>query len=133
MSTAKTAQGCCSGQAAAADPAQAAGVYSPAVDELVAIGAAIACNCERCFKYHFARAKELGVTNDDMARAVAMAQKVKTSPARAILELTQRHLHGAAIPFEDATGTDECANPELNEPTETKACCCSKSRSQHPA
>jgi AhpD family alkylhydroperoxidase len=106
--------------------AQSGSLYSPAVDELVAISAAIACNCERCFKYHFARAKELGVTNQDMARAVATGQKVKTSPARAILELAQRHLHGAVIPLEDAAATDACARPELDEPDNVKAGCCSK-------
>ena len=31
-------------------------LYSTAVEELVAIGAAIACNCEPCFKYHFREA-----------------------------------------------------------------------------
>ncbi len=31
-------------------------LYSAAVEELVAIGAAIACNCEPCFKHHFREA-----------------------------------------------------------------------------
>ena len=43
------------------------GLFSPAVAELVAIGAAIAANCEPCFKYHCAKAKKLGVSKDDIA------------------------------------------------------------------
>jgi arsenite methyltransferase len=67
-------------------------VYTQEVAELVAIGAAIAANCEPCFKYHYSAANKLGVSNGDMAKAVAMAQAVKEAPARAILDLAERHL-----------------------------------------
>ena len=99
-------------------------MYSPVIDELVAIGAAIACNCERCFKYQYARAKELGVTNEDMARAVATAQKVKNSPAQVIRELAERHLR-TVIPSADASAPDACARPEPDEaePSPSGRCC----------
>jgi AhpD family alkylhydroperoxidase len=67
-------------------------VYTPAVAELVAIGAAIAANCEACLKYHSAQARKLGVSADDMACAVTMAQKVKEAPAKAVLELANKIL-----------------------------------------
>jgi AhpD family alkylhydroperoxidase len=73
-------------------------LYTPAVAELVAIGAAIACNCERCFKYHAGAAEKLGVSRDDMAKAVAMGNAVKEAPARAILDLADRHLKYSAAP-----------------------------------
>ncbi|MEW6487002.1 MAG: arsenite efflux transporter metallochaperone ArsD [Thermodesulfobacteriota bacterium] len=50
------------------------GLYSGAVEELVAIGAAIASNCEPCFKHHCGQALKLGVSREDMARAVRTAQ-----------------------------------------------------------
>jgi AhpD family alkylhydroperoxidase len=57
--------------AAWAGVAQAeASIYSAAVNELVAIGAAIAANCEPCLKYHYRAAQQLGVSKADMARAV---------------------------------------------------------------
>jgi AhpD family alkylhydroperoxidase len=59
-------------------------IYSEAVAELVAIGAAIAANCEPCFKFHFDRARKLGVSREDMGRAVATAKGVKETPARAM-------------------------------------------------
>ena len=34
-------------------------IYTDAVDELVAIGAAIASNCEPCLEHHVGRAREL--------------------------------------------------------------------------
>jgi len=51
--------------------------YSEAVQELVAIGAAIAANREPCFKCHFDKARKLGVSKEDMSRAITTAQTVK--------------------------------------------------------
>lgn len=68
------------------------GIYSDAVAELVAIGAAIASNCEPCFKYHFDRSRKLGVSNEDMLSAVATAKAVKETPAASILSLAERLL-----------------------------------------
>jgi AhpD family alkylhydroperoxidase len=76
-------------------------VYTPAVGELVAIGAAIAANCEPCFKHHYAQARKHGVSNEDMACAVTMAQNVKEAPARAVLDLANRFL-GASVSAEAA-------------------------------
>jgi AhpD family alkylhydroperoxidase len=69
-------------------------LYSEAVQELVAIGAAIASNCEPCFRFHYDKARKLGVSKDDMARAVATARMVKEAPARSVLELAERYLGG---------------------------------------
>jgi AhpD family alkylhydroperoxidase len=70
-----------------------ASIFTSQVAELVAIGAAIASNCEACFKFHFDAARKLGVSNADMLRAVDLAQKVKDSPARAVCDLADRYLH----------------------------------------
>ncbi|MBI5084177.1 MAG: arsenite efflux transporter metallochaperone ArsD [Acidobacteria bacterium] len=74
--------------------APAPSIYTDAVAELVAIGAAIAANCEPCFKYHFQQAKKLGVSREDMMRAVKTAQMVKETPAKAMLQLAHRFLEG---------------------------------------
>jgi len=67
-------------------------IFSEQVAELVAIGAAIAANCESCFKFHYDRARKLGVSRDDMLQAVAMAQTVKDAPAKSVLDLAHRIL-----------------------------------------
>ena len=67
-------------------------LFTDAVAELVAIGAAIASNCEPCFKFHFDKARKLGVSKEDMRQAVAMALRVKESPAKSMVELTDRFL-----------------------------------------
>jgi AhpD family alkylhydroperoxidase len=69
-------------------------LYTEAVAELVAIGAAIAANCDPCFKYHFQQARKLGVSREDMMLAAKTAQSVKETPARAMLQLAHRYLEG---------------------------------------
>jgi AhpD family alkylhydroperoxidase len=76
-------------------------LYTEAVKELVAIGAAIAANCQPCFRNHFDKARKLGVSKADMALAVATAKMVKEAPARAILELAEKYL-GAKVDSEPA-------------------------------
>jgi AhpD family alkylhydroperoxidase len=67
-------------------------IFTAAVAELVAIGAAIASNCEPCFRYHFDRARKLGVSKEDMWSAVKTAQMVKDRPARSVLDLARKYL-----------------------------------------
>jgi AhpD family alkylhydroperoxidase len=73
-------------------PGPAPSIYTEAVQELVAIGAAIAANCEPCFKFHYDKARKLGVAKDDLRRAVQTARAVKEAPAKAVLALAERYL-----------------------------------------
>jgi len=61
-------------------------------EELVAVGAAIAANCEPCLKFHFGKGLEAGLSADQLRGAVAVARKVKETPARHILEAAERLL-----------------------------------------
>jgi 4-carboxymuconolactone decarboxylase len=67
---------------------------TPAIAELVAIGAAIGCNCIPCLKYHIDQARTLGVRDDDILQAVALGNKVKQTPAKLILQQADRQLDG---------------------------------------
>ncbi len=89
-----------------------ASIFTDQVAELVAIGAAIAANCEPCFKFHYDKARKLGVSDADMRRAVDLAQKVKDSPARGMQELAKRLL--------DKGSSDSTAQPEAHAKT---GCC----------
>jgi AhpD family alkylhydroperoxidase len=59
---------------------------------LVALGAAIAANCEPCLKSHVGKAVEAGLSTDQLRAAVAVARKVKETPARHIQEAAERLL-----------------------------------------
>lgn len=67
-------------------------IFTDAVKELVAIGAAIGSNCETSFEHHYNEARKLGVSQDDIHLAVEMAQSVKDKAALSIWELAQKYV-----------------------------------------
>jgi AhpD family alkylhydroperoxidase len=93
--------------------------YSRAVEELVAIGAAIGANCESCFAYHFREARKAGVNRDDIALAVATARKVKEAAAGEIAKAAGRHLASAAT--EETLKVIPCCTPAAG--TSAGKCC----------
>jgi AhpD family alkylhydroperoxidase len=101
-------------------------LFTEAVAELVAIGAAIAANCESCFRFHYDRARALGVSRDDMMLAVTTAQTVKEAPAQAVLALAERYLQTPAgeKPEPRAKQSAGCCEPAATAaPVKTKRCC----------
>jgi AhpD family alkylhydroperoxidase len=95
--------------------------YSIAVNELVAIGAAIAANCEPCLKHHYHQAQQLGVSKADMARAVEMAAKVKDSPHQSILRLAGRLTGSGSNKPVDAS--DPCCGSQSAGESKGEKCC----------
>jgi len=90
--------------------------FSPIAAAYVAIGAAIASNCEPCLRYHVAAALKVGITLPDIAKAVALAAKVKETPAAAILKLA------ASL---TQTGGETSANPCGTPASAAAGCGCS--------
>ncbi len=97
-------------------------IYSPAVNELVAIGAAIVANCEPCLKYHCREAQQLGVSKTDMARAAEMGAKVKDSPHQAILKLADR-VTGSTL-SKPSSEPDACCGAQSNSDAPSSGKCC---------
>ncbi|WP_235209192.1 carboxymuconolactone decarboxylase family protein [Methylobacter sp. BBA5.1] len=91
----------------------ASSIFTEQVAELVAIGAAIAANCEPCFKYHYDQARKLGVSNTDMRRAVDLAQMVKDTPARAMLDIAQRYLGPQVLPHAEVKASPCCSTASV--------------------
>jgi AhpD family alkylhydroperoxidase len=81
-----------------------ASIYSPGVAELVALGASIASNCMPCFDYHYAKARELGLSDEDIALVVKTALGVKQASAQGVLGVAERHL-GRRFTTEGPEGT----------------------------
>jgi 4-carboxymuconolactone decarboxylase len=54
--------------------------------ELVAIGAAIGSNCVPCIEYHVPEAIKAGLTVEEIRASIHLADNVKQTPARKILE-----------------------------------------------
>ena len=97
-------------------------IFSPSVAELVAIGAAIGANCEPCFKHHYSQARKLGVSREDVAQAVALADKVKRAPAQNMLTLADRILRTTLSEKSGETPDPECCTGKAPKPAQRKCC-----------
>lgn len=75
--------------------------------ELIAIGAAIASNCEPCFRYHYDLARKAGVSREDMLEAVNTALGVKATPHKKVVETAQKFL--ASEEIQEITTSNPCA------------------------
>ena len=51
---------------------------------LISLGAATAANCVPCFEYYFKKATDVGLTSEEMEKAVAIGNKVKTGASIAM-------------------------------------------------
>ena len=83
-----------------------------AQEELVAIGAAIAANCEPCLTHHVGLARQAGLTDAELMAAVVVARRVKETPARIILQAAHR-----------LVGTGDGSSTEPSTGPSTSGCC----------
>lgn len=101
--------------------ASASPQLSEQVVELIALGAAIAAGCEPCFKFHYDKARKLGVDNQAMQQAVEIGDMVKQASAKNMLELAGRILDK---PSADSTASACCGGSSSAEkPAESGGCC----------
>jgi AhpD family alkylhydroperoxidase len=87
-------------------------LMTPAVTELAAISAAMASNCEPCFKFHYDKARKLGVSREDIRIAVSVGLSVKSAPHRRIVETADRYL--ASAESVEAAPSSCCAPSDPN-------------------
>ena len=90
---------------------EAAASVSEQVRELVAIGAAIGASCEPCFKFHYDKARKLGVSVAAMREAVRVGDAVKAASAKNIVGLADRMLGAPATDIAAAGGGGTAAEP----------------------
>lgn len=48
------------------------------IEEMIALGAAYAVNCQPCLEFHKQKAAEAGLSKDEMSAAIGVAEAVKT-------------------------------------------------------
>ncbi|MGR8941665.1 MAG: arsenite efflux transporter metallochaperone ArsD [Gammaproteobacteria bacterium] len=90
------------------------------VAELIALGAAIGASCEPCFKFHFDKARKLGVANETMLEAVKIGDMVKRASSKNMLELAGCILGTQSA---GASASPSCGGMSADQPDETGACC----------
>jgi AhpD family alkylhydroperoxidase len=62
--------------------------------ELVAIGATITASCQPCLEYHTAKARELGVSHEDILEAVKVSQQVRRGAQAKMDRFAAQHVTG---------------------------------------
>ena len=50
--------------------------------EMIAIGASVTANCIPCIRYHFAKAREVGVTDTEIKAALQVGRMVRKGAAQ---------------------------------------------------
>jgi AhpD family alkylhydroperoxidase len=62
------------------------------VQELIALAASLASNCESLLKYHFEQAKDLDISNQNIAQTLQIALDVKQLPTENIVDVANKLL-----------------------------------------
>jgi AhpD family alkylhydroperoxidase len=90
--------------------------FTEQVAELVALGAAIAAGCEPCFKFHYDKARKLGVNNLAMQQAVEIGNMVKQASTKNMLELAGRIL-------DKPSASTCCGSSSADKSADSSGCC----------
>ncbi|MGR8979818.1 MAG: arsenite efflux transporter metallochaperone ArsD [Gammaproteobacteria bacterium] len=90
------------------------------VAELIALGAAIGASCEPCFKFHFDKARKLGVANETMLEAVKIGDMVKQASSKNMLALASRILGPQSA---DTSVSPSCGGTSAEKQAEAGGCC----------
>ncbi len=64
--------------------------------ELVALGAALASNCVPCIEFHVPAARKAGLSDAEIAEAIALADKIRQVPAGKVLDAATAQLTAGA-------------------------------------
>ncbi len=81
--------------------------------ELIAIGASIGAHCQPCLTYHVAKAKEIGLTEDEIREAIAVGHRVEKGAMAAM-----RKFSAGILDDQAETNTECCGDGDNN-----KGCC----------
>ena len=65
-------------------------------EELIAIGAAIALNCQPCLEYHVAKAREYGLGDESILAAIDVAKQVRRGASAKMDRFAAGHVVGGA-------------------------------------
>lgn len=60
------------------------------VRELIGIGAAVVAHCRPCLERHLKKARELGITEDEIQEVIELARKIRSVGISTMDEYTNR-------------------------------------------
>jgi AhpD family alkylhydroperoxidase len=63
------------------------------IRELIAVGSSVGANCHSCLEYHFGKAREQGIPNDEIAEAIEVGKLVRKGAQGKMDKLATALLH----------------------------------------
>src|SRR5512132_1972220 len=81
--------------------------------ELAAIGASLGCNCRPCIEHHIAAGREAGLSDAELADAVATARAVRNEAIELLAARIDELLGATTAPSEPATAVEDSRVDEL--------------------
>ncbi|MCE1227923.1 MAG: carboxymuconolactone decarboxylase family protein [Firmicutes bacterium] len=90
------------------NPALAESQITEVTAELIALAAAMASSNHEAFQVHTYRLNKLGVTREDMIKAVNIALQIKMAPHRTVVEMAEHYLVGGEKNHGCCGGDCEC-------------------------
>jgi AhpD family alkylhydroperoxidase len=90
--------------------------------ELVALGAAMGSNCEPCIAFHIPAARKAGLSDEQIAEAIQIADKVRKVPAAKVLRTALSMLPHESSTLQADDSTDRC-NGSSTSGSASVACC----------
>ena len=81
--------------------------------ELAAVGASIGCNCRPCIEHHIAAGREAGLSDAELADAVATARVVRDEAIELLAARIDELLGGASAPSAPAPAVKDSRVDEL--------------------
>ena len=75
--------------------------------ELVAIGASIGSNCVPCIAFHVGKAREAGLTDEQIRAAITISEEVRALPASLVVNTAKAHLDRDFVTSEQSSSTVE--------------------------
>lgn len=76
--------------------------------ELVAIGAAMGCNCASCIEFHVPEARSAGLTDAEIQEAVELADAVRAVSARNVLVAASESLSATSADAATSQPNNSC-------------------------
>jgi len=78
--------------------------------ELIAIGTAIGANCHPCLRHHSAKARYMGIPNDEIAQAIEVGKGIRKGAQASMDKLVDELLSESRATLSPATADCGCSS-----------------------
>ena len=81
------------------------------IRELIAVGTAIGANCHPCLRHHTAKARDLGIPNDEIAQAIEVGKGIRKGAQGSMDKLVDELLSESRATLSPTVADCGCSSP----------------------